>query len=132
MAHRLTRRQVARYAAEQLAKDSDHKALFRQLAQWLVETKATRSADLLIADIKHYLAEDYSVVYAEVISAHGLDTTMQREIETLLKGNKETRVIIENTHDEAIIGGIIVRTAEQELDASIARRIKNMKALAQG
>lgn len=132
MAHKLTRRRVARYAAEQLAKGGDHKVTFRQLAQWLIDAKMIRSTDLLIADIKHYLAEEHNIVYAEVITAHGLEGDVQKEIEALLKVNEKTNIKIESIKDEAIIGGVIIRTAENELDASIARRIKNMKALAQG
>lgn len=132
MAHKLTRRQVARYAAGQLAMGGDRRAIFHQLAQWLIDAKMTRSADLLIADIKHYLALEHNIVYAEVITARGLEAGMQSEIEALLKVDTKTQVKIENLRDDAIIGGVIVRTSENELDASIARRIKNMKALAQG
>lgn len=132
MAHKLTRRQVARYAAGQLAEGGDDKATFHRLAQWLIDAKMIRSAELLIADIKHYLAEEHNIVYAEVVTAHGLEAGMQRDIEALLKVDDKTQVKIENVKDDAIIGGVIVRTSESELDASIARRIKNMKVLAQG
>lgn len=130
MAASITRRQIARYAAHEIAINSaNFDNLFKQLAEWLVATKSTRSADLLVADIEKFLAQDYDIVYAKVTTAQTLESSLRAELVKLLQKSPATKVVLNSTTDESIIGGVIVQTAEQEFDASVARSIKKLKAL---
>jgi F0F1-type ATP synthase delta subunit len=126
---RLTRRQVARYAAQELVSGAEISKLVSQLAEWLQETKSLRSSGLLIEDIKYFLAHEHDTLYAEVTTAHDISQKLLDDVTTLLSREGYATVVVDQAKDESLLGGLIVRTSDKELDASVARGIKQLKAL---
>ncbi len=129
MSLRLTRRQVARYAAQELVSGADTTKLVKQLAEWLKETKSLRSSGLLVEDIKYFLAHDHDTLYAQVTTAHEVSQKLLDDVTALLSREGYATVVVDQTKDESLLGGLIVRTSDKELDASVARGIKHIKAL---
>lgn len=127
---KLTRRQVARYAANEIAHKADRSQLFGRLAQWLIETKSVRTAELLLADIEGFLAREHGLLFAHVTSAHSLTKELSDTIEATLASKQDAKKVeLSYDIDTTLIGGVIVRTSEQEIDTSIATSIKKMRAI---
>lgn len=124
---RLTRRLLARYVAEELV--AGRQGVITQVAAYLVEAKRTKEVDLLVRDIEKAL-EGHGIVAATVISATKLESSAKGEIESLLKKRyNASNVILKTSLDGDVLGGVMVRTAGDEFDASVRRNINRLKAL---
>ena len=62
MAAGFSRRRLAAYIAEQIAAGAETSALLRQVAAYLIDTRATRDVDVVAATIEEALAERGIVV----------------------------------------------------------------------
>lgn len=124
---RLSRRQLARYGAEQLLKG--HSNVIDQLAAYLVENKRAKEAPLLLLDIEKAL-QSHGVVAARVSSAHELDANELANIEAILgKFYNASDVQIEKELSSDLLGGVVIKTAGDEFDGSLKRSINRLKAL---
>lgn len=122
-----SRRRLANYAAEQiLAKKKD---IVTQLAAYLHDTGRTKELDLLVRDINNALA-DKNLVLAEVSSARELDNASREELNTLLSKRYKTNDInISESIDLNLLGGVKIRTAHEEFDGSLKRKINRLKLI---
>lgn len=123
----ISRRQLATYAAEAIA--SGKPEVVEQLASYLVETKRTKEADLLARDIEKAL-QSRGLVVARTQTAHGLEPEQRAEIEDLIKkryGAK--RVVMVESEEADLLGGVVVTTAGDELDGSLRRNINRLKVV---
>ena len=124
---RLSRRQLARHGAQALMDGKTE--VIDQLAAYLVETRRTKEAGLLVRDIEKALA-DNGLLYARVHSARALDEAEQSAIQQLLSsryGAKE--VELSTSVEPSLLGGVVVTTASDEYDGSLKRSLTRLKAL---
>ena len=84
----VSRRKLAKYAAEQLLAGND--AVLEEIAGFLIYEKHEREVELLARDIEVELAERGTVV-ATVESARALDAATKDEIKKLLASNSGVR-----------------------------------------
>ncbi|MDO8336267.1 MAG: F0F1 ATP synthase subunit delta [Candidatus Saccharibacteria bacterium] len=123
----ISRRQVARYAAKQLADGVKNRKVAQYLAAYLHESKTSRQIDLLIADIALFLHQEYGHSAVQMSSMHELTAELKRQIVKNLgiTGNLE----INETIDSELLGGVVVTSAGKEYDGSVKTSIKQLKAL---
>lgn len=124
----ISRRQVARYAAAQIADGVKNRKVAQYLAAYLHEIKASRQVDLLIADIELFLQQDHGHSAVHMSSMHELTTELKNQIVKNLGiagGNLE----ISETIDTELLGGVIVSSAGKQYDGSVKTSIKHLKAL---
>lgn len=127
MSMRLSRRQIAQYAADRL--QADDAAVLAQLAAHLVETKRTNEVDLIVRDIEDAL-EQRGIVIADVATARNLDAKLQHSIAQFIKAMTDaSSVHIRASTDESLIGGVRVRTPQAEYDASVQRALTKLQAM---
>ena len=127
MAHRLSRRDLATYVADQWINGADRAKLIRQLAAYLVESRRTNEAILVVRDIETALAERGQIL-ARVTSAHPLSGSMANEISKQLKTDRGAKSVeIETSVDPSLLGGVKIETPGHELDGSLYRRLKAIK-----
>jgi F0F1-type ATP synthase delta subunit len=124
----ISRRQVARYAADQIAGGAKNRKVAQYLAAYLSETKATRQTDLLIADIEKFLDQDHGHSSVHVSSVHELTAELKKQIIKKL-GITNSGVEINETTDSELLGGVIVSSAGKQYDGSLKTSIKQLKAL---
>lgn len=121
MTDKLSRQKLATYIADQLkAGDSD---ALNQLAAYLVETGRTDEADRIVLSAQELLERD-GYVYAEVTTATKLSADMKTKVADLLQA---TDIEIKETIDPDVLGGIRVKTPSRLFDATIARRLQNLR-----
>jgi F0F1-type ATP synthase delta subunit len=125
-----SRRRVARFVADQLADGEPAARLAQVLAAYLVENRQTRLADLLIRDIETALLSRHKHLAADVVAARKLSSLVRQDLVNMLKAatNAATVELVEN-EDPALLGGIIVRTPEAELDASLRTKLTKLRSI---
>lgn len=122
----LSRRQIAEYAALKLA-DKDA-AVIDQVAAYLVANGRTREVELVAADIEKALLRG-GIVPAEVSSARNLTDDEVQNVEKLLQERYDARPVLRLSTDENLMGGVVIKTATEEFDGSLRKRINRLKAM---
>ena len=64
---------------------------------------------------------------AVVTTANGIDEATRKQILDLVKGTGNKDVVLEEKINKDIIGGFIIRIGDKQIDASIARKLNNLK-----
>jgi len=125
-----SRRQVAKYLAEKLAAGESPKRIAKILAAWLTESKQTRTAELILRDIESALFHDYKFLVANVVSARKLSRESLRNLREMLliETDAKTAEIIEQI-DSKLIGGVVIRTPESEMDASSHTKLQKLRTI---
>lgn len=155
----MSRRKLAKYAAEQLLAGND--AVLEEIAGFLVHEKHEREVELLARDIEVELAERGTIV-ATVESARALDAATKDAIKRMLSSNSGMRasrrasrdaraaeqpspddsirapetdassqninVLLRESIDPTLIGGFKLRTPTATLDATIAKKLNDLRA----
>lgn len=124
MATRISRRKIADYVAERLVRGNDTREVLKEVAAFLIETRRIREAELIVRDIEAVLA-DRGVVIADVTSAYPLEEALKADIKKLLGGKQ---LILRETVEPSVLGGIRLVTPGQRLDATLKRKIQALKA----
>lgn len=124
MSARTSRRKLARYVAERLM-DNDV-TVVDEVAALLSHEKRQREVDLLVRDIQAELAER-GLTVATVESARALTDEARSAIMTLLK-KPQTAVQLSEVVRPELIGGFKLRTPTATLDATIAKKLNNLRA----
>ena len=93
----------------------------------------------LTGDLEHIKVADYKqsdciVVYpctANTLGklANGIDDTTRKQVMELVKGtgSGNNEVVLEEKINKDLIGGFIIRVGDKQVDASIARKLNNLK-----
>jgi len=124
---KFSRRQVARYAAKLLHDKTPIREVAQLLAAYIIEAKAKRSTELLVNEVKRFLAEEYDHVSISVTSVTSLNAELLREVKAIVGSPKHLEVREEINPE--IIGGIIINMPGKEFDGSIQARINKLKAI---
>ena len=117
----ISRTKLAGYVVSQL--ESGRSDVMRELAAYLIETKRTREAELLIREVTEQF-ERRGIVAADVTSAEPIDEALRAQIAELV-GAK--RLELSETVDTSVLGGIRVTTASRRLDATLAHRLNLLR-----
>lgn len=146
---RTLRRKLAQHAAERLL--AGDAAVIDELAALIIAERREREIDLLVQDIEAELAERGTVV-ATVESARALDAATKDEIKRLLLSNsgmeslasvegrsaarapetegsgQSVNVLLRESIDQALIGGFRLRTPTATLDATVLKKLNDLRA----
>lgn len=124
MAARVSRRKIALYVTQQLLEGAKQKAVMREVAAFLVETRRTRELDLVIRDIEGELAA-HGIVVADVLSAYPLADELKKEVARLV-GAKDLQ--LRETIDPSVLGGMRVSVPGKRFDGTIRHKLEALKA----
>lgn len=94
----------------------------------LITTKKREKYLTEIADefLNQYKAKK-NIITAVVTTASGIDDIVRKQLVDIVKGNGNNEVVLEEKIDQDIIGGIILRVGDKQVDASIVRKLNNLK-----
>jgi F-type H+-transporting ATPase subunit delta len=123
MATRVSRRKIADYTAEQLVSGKKASDVIKEVAAFLIDTKRTREAELLVRDIETALASR-GIVVADITSAFPLTEALKADVKKLV-GSKE--LLLRETVDPGVLGGIRLQIPGKRLDATLKRKIQALK-----
>lgn len=125
---KLSRRTLARYAADSLVAGHSVKELASQLSAVLIATKRSGQAGELIEDIAYELEDRGLYASATLTSATTLSETLKAELEKFIKSaTGVSSVAIEEKLDKSVIGGVRIETAKHSFDQTIKRRLTDIR-----
>jgi len=119
MAERISRRKLADYIVDRVERGDGIGTVVEELAAYLIDTRRTREAMLIVRSIEDELAARGTVV-AHVQSARPLSNEMKEAIQRLLNAST---VHLNEEVDPALIGGIRIEAPGKRLDATVKRKI---------
>ena len=130
-AAKFSRRVLARtIAAKLVAEPARQDYWVTVLAAYLVDHKRTAEAELVINDILHELYEQDGQLLARITSARPLTDALRAKLKQLLSDQTDARkVTLTEQTDPSLLGGLIARTSDAELDASVRTKINQLATI---
>jgi ATP synthase F1 delta subunit len=131
MNNKVSRRVIARtVAARLLAEPSKQSYWLKVTAAYLLEQNMASDIDLIVNDIAHELFEQSGHLLVDVTSAHKLSEQVRGELKhTMRTATGAQRVELTEHIDPDLLGGLIARTPDAELDASVRTKLKQLASL---
>lgn len=126
---KISRRRLAQELTRLIIKEPSRKnALIKQTAGYLIANKQANQAHLLIKDIALEMQHAGHVV-ASVDSAFPLTDATRAHIKRVLQKDGAKTVELTERVVPELMGGVVIRTPRAELDASVARQLKQISQL---
>lgn len=126
--NKISRRSLARYAADQLIGGVSAKIVAKHLVAVLIDGQRQKEAPLLLADINYELQSRGRLAAATVTTANGLSTKLRSEVTALIKkSSKVQQVLLSEQVDKNIIGGIRIETAERTWDKTVIGQLNKLR-----
>jgi F-type H+-transporting ATPase subunit delta len=129
--NKVSRRVVARtIAAKLLGEPSQRSHWLKVTAAYLIDQHMVDDIDLFINDLAQELHKQSGHLFVDVTSAHKLTDAVRVELKHTLQGATGARHIELAEHvDPTLLGGLIARTPDAELDASVRTKLKQLASL---
>jgi ATP synthase F1 delta subunit len=128
---KVSRRVLARtVAAKLLAEPAKRRQWLKATAAYLIEHGMAEDVDLIVNDIAHELHRQSGHLLVAVTSARKLSDSTLGTLTRMLKealGAKRVE-LIEHT-DPDLLGGLVARTPDAILDASVRTKLKQLASL---
>ena len=112
-------------------KDRSDKPMTKSIAAYLIENGKTSELNSLERDITELRSAKSGVIELTAISAHPLERSQIDGIEQIVrKINPQCKqVIVNQTLDESVIGGIRLEFANQLLDLTASAKLSQLRQL---
>jgi F0F1-type ATP synthase delta subunit len=123
-----SRRQLARYAANQIISGEPLAKLSINLAAVLSEAKRTNDAELLARDIAYELETRGKVASANLISATEISNDLREQIIKFIKVSANVdEVSIQENIDKSVLGGVRIETAVHAWDKTVSKKLADIR-----
>lgn len=131
MNSKVSRRVLARVIAQKLiAEPKNTKHWIQAAAAYLVEHGLVEDADLLMNDVARELFAQDGRLMVHVASARPLSETIRAELKTHLReATHATHVEMSESVDPTLLGGLVAKTPDAELDLSVRRRLRQLASI---
>ncbi|HSX31889.1 MAG TPA: ATP synthase F1 subunit delta [Candidatus Saccharimonadales bacterium] len=131
MNSKVSRRVIARTIAAKLLAEPDNKAHWLQvLAAYVIDRNMAEDVDLLINDIAHELYDQDGLLLVTVTSARALSDSLKEDLtRTLQASTGANQVELQTRVDPNLLGGLIAKTPDAQLDASVRTKLKQLASL---
>lgn len=128
---KISRRRLAQTTVRLLREKPGRQAdIVRSVAAYLIVHKQTAQAHLLINDIVRELKETEGHLFAEVRSAFALTGAVRAQLDTYLRRETgATTIELAEAVEPNLLSGVLVRTADQELDTTARQKLKQLASL---
>lgn len=131
MNSKTSRRVIARtIAAKLLEAPQERKHWIMVLAAYLVDANRVDELDLVVNDIAHELYVQKGELLVDVTSARPLTDHVRAELKSLLQESTgASQVELTESVDPALLGGLIARTPDAQLDVSVRTNLKQLATI---
>lgn len=119
---RLSLKQLASFAADQLVAGKSGKKLSGQLAAYLIERRQTKDTASLMRLIESEMARR-GVTEVTVVSAHSVEPNVKKH---LAKALGASNPVFHEQIDSSVVGGVRASTLERELDLTITTKLRSL------
>lgn len=122
----ISRRKIAEHVVSRLLDGDTPVVVLKELAAYLVDSKRTKEADLIIRDVEATLASRGTVL-ARITSARSLEATTKQAIQAYVadkSGAKSVR--LQESIDETLLGGVKIEFPGHQLDATVKTKLERL------
>lgn len=121
---------LAEAIAERTLHVRDTDLLAREIAAYLLAERRTAELESILRDIMQYRTK-HGVLEAEVVTAHDITPQVMSEVKQLLRTAYPSAktVHVAQRQDEAVVGGLRVDMANEQLDLSVSNKLATFKRL---
>ena len=127
---RISRRKIAATLVELLDNGRSCKDVAKLLAAYLVKTGQAREAELYIRDLESMIAERFGIATVRVYSAKRLSQQIRSQVKKLVKNSTgASKLELIEVIEPTLIGGIVIRTADAELDRSVRTKLQRLRSI---
>lgn len=124
----LDRTNIARGFVARLDEVGAKKAT-KELAALLIDQRLHGQVEDILVDISHEYTRVHGVIDAEARTAFPLSDSLKKElIERVKQSTGAKSVILHEEIDKSLLGGVVVKTSESELDLSLKTKLAKLKA----
>jgi F0F1-type ATP synthase delta subunit len=125
---KLTRRQLAKYAVDELVAKRPTTEIASRLASVLVMQKRKSEAGLLVADIGQELEARGLLAQVRVTSAHQLSAEQLAKLGLQLRKKLAVDgVELSSQIDKRVLGGILIESANRRWDLTIKKQLNTIR-----
>ncbi len=71
--------------------------------------------------------EKKKILTAVVTTANGIDEATRKKVMEIVKGSTQSEIVLEEKINKDLIGGFILRVGDKQVDASISRKLNDLK-----
>lgn len=127
---KVPRTQLAVAIGERTLHERDTAKLAREIAAYLLSENREHELGSLMRDVLAY-RQAKGVVEANLLTAHELGAGVDQQVKQLLKEHypDAKQVVVRESRDDNVIGGIKVQLAHEQLDLSVRAKLDNFKRL---
>ena len=111
------------YEATRDISGKDLSSVLAQFAEMLYKAHQIKKADRIIAEFIRYSKKQEGVLELKVVSARKLEASVIKHLQKIFGAKSE----IEESIDESLLGGVVVKTDDKIFDASIKRQLLKLK-----
>ena len=130
MKPKYSRRQVTMAVVRMIEAGIPIKRIAQILAAYLIQSKQTRNVELYLRDIELAVSECFGITTVHVASVRKLNQATRKRIKQLVSSFSDAKKIeMIETIDPELIGGVVVSTADSEMDGSVRAKIRNLRSV---
>jgi F-type H+-transporting ATPase subunit delta len=103
----------------------------KELAAYLISERRTHELNSLLRDLEQYRADQNGIVEVNAVSAHDLTAAVRADIERTIRAAYPAakQIMIHETIDADVVGGIRLELANQQLDTTVRTKLNRFKQL---
>jgi F-type H+-transporting ATPase subunit delta len=94
----------------------------------LINRNGVETLEIIVEEFKSLIDAQNNVARGQIISAIALNDNQLSEIKDALQGYIGNELILTNTVDKSIIGGMVARIGDKLIDASLRYKIAKMRS----
>lgn len=102
-----------------------------KITEAYVHLITAKRREMYLAEIAEEFINQYNhkkqILKAVVTTANGIDDATRKQVLSMVKGASQSEVVLEEKINKDIIGGFIIRVGDKQIDASIARKLEDLK-----
>lgn len=126
---KVSRRRLAKAVVTELLAGKPKSRVIHSLAAYMVEHKMVNQTEMLVGDITNEYARQTGQLTVEVASTHQLSDAIRKQLtEFFAKETGAKKVVLHESRDQQLIGGLVARTPDAELDLSVRRKLTKLRA----
>ena len=116
-------KQIAQAITELMKSGESEENLVKSIAQYLSAERRTGELDKIMREVERLRLVNEDILEVEVFSAKGISAQIEQEIARLFSSSK---VNVVKSIDRDLVGGVRIRTLDEQLDLSVRGRLKKL------
>ena len=127
---KISRLKIAAAIADRIDLAKSEKALSREIAAYLLSVRRTSELNSVLRDVMEIRAER-GIVEVTAATAFPLTSAVRSDIEKNIRTHFPTAktVIVSESRDASVVGGVRLELANQQLDLSVRAKLNRFKQL---